>query len=170
MASRRLAISTTYPRPDLSMHGATRMDLRSLVLVIGLLALMASAGVLYLSQAGAAAALRYRLAEAERQAQDLSEESSILRQQIADNARLAAVEEHARRMGMVDGSTAGPYLACVATEPGSVSANVRGAASPQEAGGMRRVSNDLWHDLMRWLGFAQEPGEKQLVIQNAKRP
>jgi len=168
MASRRLAVSLAYPRREVSARGATRLDLRSLILLVGLLALAAFAGVLYLSQASTAAALRYRLGEVEGEARDLTEQNLILRQEIADLGRLSTVEERAARLGMVDGPAPALYVAC-ATPKGDL-ATAKGPAQPSAAGGNQGTDRDLWQEIVSWVGLVPRPGPNQLAALNAEHP
>ena len=125
MASHR-SMALAYPRWGGNARGATRVDRHSLVLVVGFLALVALAGVLYLSQASVAAGMRYRLGDLQKEAQDLWEQNLILEREIADLERLATVEARAARLGMVDAPGTGPYVVCIVpqAEPVAVRAPV----------------------------------------------
>ena len=148
MASRRLEASLAYPRRAVSTRGATRVDYHSLVLVIGLLALAAFAGVLYLSQASLAAELRYRLSAAEGQKQDLWERNLALREAISRSTRLASIEERANRLGMVDAPIAGSYVACAVPQAGTALARrAAGSASMIEDSG----AGSPWQGLLSGL-------------------
>lgn len=117
MVSRRLTASLTYPRRVGSTRAATRVDYHSLGLIIGLLALAASAGVLYLLQASMAAELRYRLADAEWERRILWEGNLALQQQLSAAECLATVEHRAADLGMVNAPAQGAYVACVVPGP-----------------------------------------------------
>jgi hypothetical protein len=124
------------------------VDYHSLILIIGLLALAACAGVLYLSQASMAAELRYGLAGAGVEKQTLWEQNLALREAICSAERLDAVEAHAARLGMLDAPATGPYVACVA--PGA------GTATARRSSGSARVlegqqSSSSWESLLSRL-------------------
>lgn len=156
MASRRLVAQLAYPSRAVGPRSVTRIDRHSLILVLGLLTLVAFAGVLYLSQASAAAELRYRLADSQAQAQRLWERNFALRQEIADLGRLSAVEERVSRLGMVDAPTSGPYIACTVPQPGVV-LNRPAAASGARID--REPAGSLWELLARHLGWVSKPDE-----------
>lgn len=112
MAGRYLATSLAYPRRATGARNATRVDLHALILIVGLLALTAFAGVLYLSQASVAAELRYRLDCIEGESAELWERNVALQLRIADLEDLAVVESRANHLGMVNAPLGGPYMAC----------------------------------------------------------
>lgn len=167
MASRSLHASLAYPRRGGSVRSATRLDYRALILVVGLLALAAFAGVLYLSQASVVAELRFRLGDMERETEALFEQNLALQQEIADQTRLAAVEDRAKRLGMVDAPLAGPYLACEVPQTNVSRAQppvaAREEARPQEP-------TNPWREFLRWLGLLPSPGPEQLVALGAGNP
>lgn len=150
MASRRLAVPLAYPKRAAGPRSVTRIDRHSLILVLGLLTLAAFAGVLYLSQASVAAELRFGLADAEEEAQDLWQRNFSLRQQIADRERLDAVEERASRLGMVDAPAGEPYIAC-ALPPAELALTGR-PAGPVEAAGAGAASSP-WARIAYRLGW-----------------
>jgi hypothetical protein len=158
MASRRLAVTVTYGnnRRVVTMRSATRVDLHALVLVIGLLALMAFAGVLYLSQASVAAELRYRLDGAAIEAADLWEQNVVLQQRIADMQRLAIVEKRAGHLGLVNAPADGPYMACTAVDTPTLDDTV--ARIPSDARGADG-SGGFWHVLSLRLGLTRSDGK-----------
>ncbi len=164
MASRRMAATLAYPRREVTTRNTTRVDHRSLILVIGLLTLAACAGVLYLSQASMAAELHFRLDQAQQARQALGEQNLAVRQQIADRGRLSAVEERAARLGMIDAPASGSFLACAASpaQPEATSP-LTAAASP----GSREADGGFLHNLLRRLGFARAPQPEQLIVLNA---
>ncbi|MGQ9681118.1 MAG: hypothetical protein ACUVX9_01125 [Anaerolineae bacterium] len=158
MASRRLAVTVTYGnnRRVVAMRSATRVDMHGLVLVIGLLALMAFAGVLYLSQASVAAELRYRLDAAAIEAADLWEQNIVLQQRIADMERLATVEKRAGHLGLVNAPAYGPYMACTAVDTPSLDntvARIQDDARGADDGG------GFWHGLALRLGLTRSDGK-----------
>jgi len=155
MASRRLVAQLTYPSRVAGPRSVTRIDRHSLVLILGLLTLVALAGVLYLSQASVAAELRYRLADAEDRTQRLWEQNLALRQEISDLGRLSAVEQRVTRLGMVEAPTSGPYIACVVPRPGPALAQPPAAGVSQEAD----ASESLWELVARSLGWTSRPDE-----------
>ncbi len=152
MAGRRLATSLASSRRVGSTRGATRVDYHSLVLVVGLLALAAFAGVLYLSQASVAAGLRYRLGEAEREQRELWVDNLALRQAICTAERLTTVEERSARLGLVDAPVMGPYLAC--TVPESAPATVRRTPGSARAVDEAASAGSTWRDF--FSGFRQQ--------------
>jgi len=156
MASRHLVAARAYPRREAGPRSVTRIDRHSLILVIGLLALVAFAGVLYLLQASVAAQLRYRLYESEWQARDIWGRNFALRQEIADLERLSAVEERAARLGMID-APAGPYIAC--TMPGTQFARSgQPAATQVQAGAEAAPTAGLWTLVAERLGWSRGAG------------
>jgi hypothetical protein len=148
MASRRLTTSLAYSRRVGSTRGATRVDYHSLVLIIGLLALAAFAGVLYLSQASVAAELRYGLAGAEEERQSLWEGNLALREAICSAERLDTVEAHATHLGMLDAPVTGPYVACVSPETDTATAR-RPSGSARVLEGQQ--SSSPWQSLLSSL-------------------
>ncbi len=157
MASRRLAVPLAYPRRELGPRSVTRIDRHSLILVLGLLTLAAFAGVLYLSQASVAAELRFRLAYAQGEAQDLWQRNFALRQEIADRERLDAVEARASRLGMVDAPPGGQYIVC-ALPPAELALAGRPVA-PAEAAGDGHAVAGAWARMARSLGWPEPGGQ-----------
>lgn len=152
MASRRFATSLAYPRRVESTRGATRVDYHSLILVIGVLALAAFAGVLYLSQASVAAGLRYRLSDAEWEQRELWVSNLALRQAICSAGRLEAVEERASHLGMIDAPVMGPYVACVV--PSSKPATARRVSGSARVVDEAATSSSAWDEF--FSGFRDE--------------
>ena len=168
MASRRLAVTVTYAnnRRMIAVRSATRVNLHALVLVIGLLALMAFAGVLYLSQASVAAELRYRLDGAAVEAADLWEQNVALRQRIADMEGLAVVEKRAGRLGLVNAPAGGPYMACSPAAP----LPSAGTAAPVLTDGRGLdAGQGFWQRLALRLGLARTD-RAQIAALNASQP
>ena len=163
MASRRLVAQLAYPSRVAGPRSVTRIDRHSLALILGLLALVALAGVLYLSQASVAAELRYRLADAEGETQRLWAQNLALRQEIADLGRLSAVEQRVARLGMVEAPISGPYIACTVPQPGPVLARPAADTPPaaDQPGG-------LWGLVARSLGWVSQPD--QLAAARVERP
>ena len=166
MASRYRTVSFAYPRRASAVRSATRVDYRSLMLVIGLLALLAFAGVLYLSQASMAAALRFRLDGLEREAEDLWAQNLALREEIARCQRLSAIEERVGRLGMVSASLGGPYVVCALPER---QAAPRAHSPRMESGAALRVSGSIWDRVLSWLRLGGAP-PGQLAAATAGRP
>ncbi len=165
MASRRLVAQFAYPTRAAGPRSVTRIDRHSLVLILGLLTLVALAGVLYLSQASVAAELRFRLADADRQTQRLWERNLALRQEIADLGRLSAVEERVARLGMVDAPASGPYIACTVPRPVLATA---GSPAVGVSAGTAVPAEGLWELVARGLGWAARPD--QLAAVTVGRP
>lgn len=157
MVSRRLTVPLAYPRREAGPRSVTRIDHRSLILVLGLLALAAFAGVLYLSQASVAAELRYRLVDTEAMAEDLWQRNLALRQNIADLCRLDAVEERALRLGMVDAPAGEPYIACTLPQTNTALADQPAPVDAASSGG--EIVASLWELLAGRLGWLPAPDE-----------
>ncbi len=152
MASRRLAVPLAYRKREVGPRSVTRIDRHALILVLGLLTLAAFAGVLYLSQASVAAELRFRLADAEGEAQDLWQRNFALRQEIADRERLDAVEERASRLGMVDAPLGEQYIAC-ALPPAELALTGR-PGGPVQAARAEEAADSPWVQIARRLGWS----------------
>mgnify|MGYP005838586549 CR=1 FL=1 len=112
MNDSRVLFIGAYPRRMGRQQAATRVDGRLLGLIVGLLALAAAAGLLYLSQASAAAQLQYRLCAAEACQAELWQEIALLRCRIATADTYASLEARAARLRLVDAPSGGPYLVC----------------------------------------------------------
>ncbi len=164
MASRLAKTRLTHPRRGGGVRGATRVDYRSLILVLGLLSLAAFAGVLYLSQASVATELRFALGSAEAQAEDLYERNLALRQEIARSGSLTGIEARAQRLGMVSGPLAGPYVACIVPYGDVAPARQPGLASMP--GKAEVVDEGPWQGLLRLLGLVRSPGPVERVVLN----
>jgi len=156
MASRRLVAQLAYPSRAAGPRSVTRIDRHSLVLILGLLTLVALAGVLYLSQASVAAELRYRLADAEGQTQHLWAQNLALKQEIADLGRLSAVEQRVARLGMVEAPSNGPYIACTVPQTGPALASPEAAGAPTAAD---EPAGSPWELVARSLGWISRPNE-----------
>ncbi len=151
MATRRLAVPLAYPKRIAGPRSVTRIDRHSLILIVGLLALAAFAAVLYLSQASAAAELRFRLSGAEAEAQDLWQRNLALRLEIADLERLERVEERATRLGMVDAPSGEPYIACTLPSEGPAVTTRPAGAAEASLNGTRE--GGVWARVARRLGW-----------------
>jgi len=129
-------------------RSATRVDRRTLLLIVGLLTLAALAGVLYLSQAGVAAELRYRLYAREDEARALWEQNLMLKRAIADADRLEVAEAQANRLGMVTAPAGGSYVA-VAVPEAAPAVAARPASTGQAVGDvsyLERLAAELGWD------------------------
>lgn len=169
MTTRRYAASLAYPRREASARGATRIDRHALILVIGLLTLVALAGVLYLSQASVAAEMRFGLGGLEQEAAILWQEILTQRREIADRTRLAAVEERAARLGMVE-AAAGPYVAC--TMPATTRVTARPPAERDEVARLEQPGGGSWGRLLSRLGLArsQVVADDSVWVRTAAQP
>lgn len=167
MASHRLRASLVYPRRATITRSTTRVDYRSLTLVVGLLALAAFAGVLYLSQAGVAAELHFELQGAEWKARELWLRNLGLRQEIADAERLATIDDRVARMGMVSATSPAKYVACVV--PSSEPATAAGLEAAEGQSGPEPGSS-AWRGFLHRLGLVRSSRPGQLVVLNAEHP
>ena len=166
MASRQSTVAFAYPRRGGTVRSATHIDRHSLALIIGLLALAAFAGVLYLSQASVAAELRFLLVDREREAQEIWEQNLTLRRDIADRDRMASIEERVARLGMVTAPPTEPHLVCAVPpfEPAAL-ASTSGPASREQS-----EPAGLWEEMMRRLGLARRAGPAHRIVLNAAHP
>lgn len=168
MVARHHSASFLYPRRTGAVRSATRVDYRSLLLIIGLLALLAFGGVLYLSQASAAAELRFRLGAAEQEAEDLLAQNLGLREEIARSQRLTTIEERVARLGMVSASVEGPFLVCVLPqreEPAPSAAVAPVGEAPSEGG-----RTGFWARLLsRFLGVGGPVSRQIAAAPGARR-
>ncbi len=164
MASRLARTRLAHPRRGGPARSATRVDYRSLILVLGFLSLAAFAGVLYLSQASVATELRFALGSAEEQTEDLYERNLALRQEIARASSLAGVEARAQRLGMVSAPLTGPYVACVVPNGDVPPARQPGLASAP--GASPSADEGPWMGLLRLLGLARSPAPGEHVVFN----
>jgi len=156
MASRRMTVSCAYPRREARARNATRIDRRSLILVVGLLTLTAFAGVLYLSQAGVAAELRYRLSVTEGEAQGVWENNLALQKEIADLGRLQSVEERAAHLGMIPAPSTAVYIAY--TVPNAQLASTSRPLAEAPSAMVQPAAGDAWGQLAQRLGWAAGRG------------
>ncbi len=108
----RALLFDVHSRPTSWQRAATRIDRHVLGLVVGLLALLAMAGLLYLSQASMAAELRYVLREHQRDELKLHEALTALRCQIARGESITSLEERTGRLGLVDAPPGDPQVVC----------------------------------------------------------
>ncbi|MCL6430319.1 MAG: hypothetical protein K6V36_05580 [Anaerolineae bacterium] len=164
MIARRHSASFAYPRRVGAVRSATRVDHRSLMLLAGLLALLAFAAVLYLSQASKVAELRFRLGAAEQEAEGLWVLNLSLREEIARSQRLDTIEERVAHLGMVSATVDGPYLVCVLPhrgEPGVSAAPAEAPAKSAPAG--------LWGRLLSRFALAGKPASGELAAVAGRR-
>ncbi len=165
MIARRHSASFAYPRRVGAVRSATRVDYRSLMLLVGLLALLAFAGVLYLSQASKVAELRFRLDAAEREAEGLWAQNLSLREEIARSQRLDTIEERVARLGMVSATVEGPYLVCVLPHRGE--AGVSAAPTPEAPA--KSAPAGLWGRLLSRFALAAKPASGELAAVTGRR-
>ncbi len=138
-----------YPRRAPWQPAATRLDLRLLGLAIGLLLLVAAAGMLYLSQASAIAELRYRLLDNERVQRELGEQIVELRVQVAMAQSLDNLENRVAGLGLVDASPTDPVAFCYLATPA--------APGPSRGWSLAAAANQVPLALKRLLARVLEP-------------
>jgi hypothetical protein len=166
MASRRYSAAVACPRWEVDPRAATRVNNHSMLLVVGFLALVAFACVLYLSQASTAAELRFRLGEREKEARVLWEQSLSLQRDIADAERLATIEGRAAKLGLVRAPASGPYVACDMPTDTLVARDVARPVATKPA----EPAESLWQQVARRLGLVHTTTAPQSALANAGRP
>ena len=124
-----------------SRQALSRFDRRFYGLILGVLLLVASACLLYLTQAGSAAALRYRLLVVEQEQDRLAEEIALLRTDLAYADRQEALDSRIERLGLVDAPLSGPYV--VYYEPAAAPATAQ-ASGPSQAAKRLTPIEWLW--------------------------
>ncbi len=117
MNDQRTLYLDAYSRRTSWKPAATRLDGRLLALAAVLLLLVTTAGLLYLSQASAAAQMRYRLLDSERQQDELQERIAVLRCQVAAGESLASLERRVARLGLADAPADAPIVVCYVPAP-----------------------------------------------------
>jgi len=127
----RVLFVDMHSRPASLQRAATRIDARLFGLILGLLSLLALAALLYLSQAGAAAELRYAVRERERTAQRLQGRVAALRCEIAQGESITSLEARAQRLGLVDAPPGEHQVEYEAPAPAVVASPLPAASSAQ---------------------------------------
>lgn len=112
MNQQRALFVDLYSRPAAYQRAATRASGRALALIVGLLVLLALAGLLYLSQASTATEMRYALLVRRGEEARLQEEILLLRCQVAQHQSIGSLEERAQRLGFVDASPNDRQIVC----------------------------------------------------------
>ncbi len=153
MNQQRALLVDVYSRPASWQRAATRIDGHALALIVGLLVLLASAGLLYLLQASAATELRFMLQERRAQEQALQEQIIHLRCQIALGQSISSLEPRAERLGLVDASPGDPLVLCYVPVPTPIPAQAERMRAPVE---LDRTLQELW----RWLRARLQPAER----------
>ncbi len=144
MNRQRALLIDVYSRPASWQRATTRVDGRALALTVGLLVLLACAGLLYLSQASTAAELRYTLRERRAQQQLLQERITLLRCQIAQSESITSLEPRAERLGLVDAMPGDPEMVCYVPAPVTTAE----PAGPKQLGGLTALWGWLRQRLM----------------------
>lgn len=157
MNEQRMLLDCAYPRLNLIRPAARRIDGRLLGLCAGLLALLAAAALLYLSQASAAAELRYRLGDLEREQAELYEQVALLRCQTATNDRLANLEARAEELGLVDAPPSHSYVVCYVPTPVALPKQASPRASRPETGPLSAIDSLL-------ARLAARPGPQAMAL------
>ena len=112
MSNQRVLYLDVYSRRMSVRPATTRLDGRLLGLCVTLLLLITAAGLLYLTQAGTVAQLRYELQENGQERAALEEQLAYLRSRIAEGQSLAGLEERVEHLGLVDASAEDPIVVC----------------------------------------------------------
>ena len=134
-------------------RATTRVPNRILGLSAVLLLLVAFAGLLYLTQASAAAEMRYQLQSREVEQATLQEELASLRCQIAARECLPVVEQRVAQLGLVDAPLDQPVAICYVPESIAEPAAGEYDSPPPPT---RPLASDPWRHLLSLLGLASQ--------------
>lgn len=132
MNQQRALYVDLYSRPAAYQRAATRASGRALALIVGLLVLLALAGLLYLSQASTATEMRYALLVRRGEEARLQEEILLLRCQVAQRQSIGSLQERAQKLGFVDASPNDPQMVCAMPVASAPRASAPIATSPRE--------------------------------------
>jgi hypothetical protein len=153
-----------YPRRTPWRQAATHCDGRFLAMAMGLVLLVAAAGLLYLSQASTAAGLRYRLTGLRDEQSSLHEDIALLRVEIAANASCLALEERTQRLGLIDAPAGTSYAVCyVPAQPAPGNMSARAAAQPALTA-TARIQPSFWERVTAFL--TPEPKQQAMRTTN----
>jgi hypothetical protein len=129
-----------YSRRMSVRPATTRLDGRLLGLCVTFLLLITAAGLLYLTQAGTVAQLRYELQETGQERAGIEEQIAYLRSQIAEGQSIAGLEERVDGLGLVDASAEDPIVVCGVAAEQDEAAQVDGAEqAPSGSLGLGRL-------------------------------
>ncbi|MGQ9684196.1 MAG: hypothetical protein ACUVX9_16825 [Anaerolineae bacterium] len=150
---RTLYMDVTFRRVSWQ-RATTRVPNRILGLSAVLLLLVAFAGLLYLTQASAAAEMRYQLESREMEQAALQEELASLRCQIAARECLPVVEQRVAQLGLVDAPLDQPVAICYIPEHEAAPAAIESDGLPAAP---RPLANDPWLHILSLLGLTGQP-------------